>query len=76
MNKQFNIKTHCIYCGSELFDSDTKTETTISCAKCGKQNPLIALREQAFNEAKQHLRKDLKSEIQKVFKSNTIKLKF
>lgn len=28
MNKQFNIKTHCIYCGSESFDSDSKTETT------------------------------------------------
>ncbi len=76
MNKQFTIKTRCIYCGSESFDSDTQTETTIFCAKCGKQNLLTALREQAVNEAKQHIKKDLKSEIQKIFQSKTIKLKF
>lgn len=33
MNKQFTIKTHCVFCGSESFDTETKTETTISCAK-------------------------------------------
>lgn len=76
MNKQFTIKTHCVFCGSESFDTETKTETTISCAKCGKQNLLTALREQAVNEAKQHIKKDLKSEIQKIFQSKTIKLKF
>lgn len=76
MNKQFTIKTHCVFCGSESFDTETKTETTISCAKCGKQNLLTALREQATNKATQNIRKDLESEIQKIFKNKTIKLKF
>ena len=76
MDKQFTIKTHCLYCGSNLFDTDSKNDETIACAKCSKENSLALLREQAENEAKQQVKKDIENQIKRIFKSKTIKLKF
>lgn len=76
MDKKFTIKTHCLYCGSNLFDTDSKNDETITCAKCGKENSLALLREQAENEAKQQVKKDIENQIKRIFKSKTIKLKF
>lgn len=76
MDKKFTIKTHCLYCGSDLFDTDSKNDKTIICAKCGKENSLALLKEQATNEAKQQIKKDIENQIKGIFKSKTIKLKF
>lgn len=75
MKEKFTINASCIYCGSKKFDKESQDEITICCAKCGKRNSLITLKEQAIQKGQEQVIQKFQQEINKMCKDVTIKLK-
>ena len=79
-DKNYARKLQCVFCNAELFELPEENYQPeigdmIRCANCGRLNDYSSIRNLAINKTLKNVEKDIKDEMEKMFKKAGFKIK-